>query len=68
MAEIFSLILPALLLALMLVAPRRGGRPAWKRGATAAKVVLVWAAVCIVVGLAWNHFGLAALWWLSGNE
>lgn len=66
--ELVSLLLPAALLALLLVAPRRGGRPPWKHGKTVALFVLVWAALSVTIGLAWNRFGLAALWYFSGNR
>ncbi|HYC56887.1 MAG TPA: hypothetical protein VEL28_18285 [Candidatus Binatia bacterium] len=68
MADVLPLLLPVVVLALLLVAPRRGGRKAGPGARRAALFVLVWGALAIVIALAWNRFGWALLWNLSGDD
>jgi hypothetical protein len=48
-------------LVLLILAPRRGGRPRWKGSNALAAFVAVWAVVAILVAVLWERYGLALL-------
>lgn len=60
--EILSYLLAPAILVLLILAPRRGGRPRWKGSNALAVFVAVWAILAVLVSLFWEHFGLALLW------
>jgi hypothetical protein len=64
--EILSYLLAPALLVLLIMAPRREGRPRWKGSNTLAAVIAVWAVVAVLVGVFWERFGLALLWYGTG--
>ena len=60
--EILSYLLPPALLVLLILAPRRGGRPRWKGSNALAVFVAVWAVLAVLVGVFWERYGFALLW------
>ena len=60
--EMLSYLLAPALLVLLILAPRRGGRPRSKGSNALALFVAVWAIVAVLLGLFWDRFGLALLW------
>jgi hypothetical protein len=65
LVDVLSYLLPPALLVLLILAPRRGGRPRWKGSNTLAVFIAVWAVVAVLLGVLWERYGLALLWYGS---
>jgi hypothetical protein len=61
-ADIVSYLLAPAILVLLILAPRRGGRPRWRGSSALAVFVAVWAILAVLIGVFWERFGLALLW------
>lgn len=59
-------LIPVLLLALLLAAPKRGGKPASKTARKAALLVLIWGVAALGISYLWNEWGLALVAKISG--
>lgn len=62
MSEFFSMLLPPAILILLILAPRRGGRPRWSGSRQLAVFVAAWAVLAITISMVWNRYGLALVW------